>query len=118
MQKYPFKLSELDKLIEKYFSDHLGNHPELIPDTESLASYLGITRNELNSLSEHKLVGRTVQQAKTRIASEKKQLAFRGKLPPTVLAFDLRNDHGYRDKPEETPQTTIVLRGSSDEWGD
>lgn len=118
MKKYPFTLSGFDKLVDSYFNVYLKENPDVIPDTESLAAYLGITRDEFNSLETHKTVGRTVLLAKTRIAAAKKQLAFRGKLPATVLAFDLRNDHGYRDKPEENNQSTLILKGEAENWGE
>jgi len=118
MNRYPFKISALAGLVEKYFGEYLRDNPDIIPDTESLAAYLGITRDDLNVLEECRKTARTVRSAKTRIAAAKKQLAFRGKLPASVLAFDLRNDHGYRDKPEDAVTATLVLRGLADEWSE
>lgn len=118
MKKYPIKLSELKKLVDGYFNVYLAENPEVVPDTESLAAYIGLTRDELNSLESHKTAGRMIMTAKTRIAAAKKQLAFKGKLPATVLAFDLRNDHGYRDKPEENTQSILILKGEAENWGE
>ena len=118
MKKYPFRLSELPKLVDSYFNTYLAENPDIVPDTESLASYLGMTRDEFNSLETHGKAGRVVLMAKTKIASAKKQLAYKGKLPATVLAFDLRNDHGYRDKPEENTQSVLILKGEAENWGE
>lgn len=118
MKKYPFVISELEKLIGGYFDEYLTENPAIVPDTESLAAYLGITRDELNELENGKSTSRAVRAAKTRIAAAKKQLAYRGKIPAAVLAFDLRNDHGYRDKPEENNSSTLILRGMAEEWSE
>lgn len=118
MNKYPFKIAQLENLIRDYFEKYLRDNPGTIPDTESLAAYLGITREELNGLESGKRTSRTVRSAKTRIAAAKKQLAYKGKIPATVLAFDLRNDHGYKDKPEENASATLVLKGLAEEWSE
>ena len=54
MKKYPFVISELEKLIGGYFDEYLTENPAIVPDTESLAAYLGITRDELNELETEK----------------------------------------------------------------
>lgn len=118
MKKYPFRMGDLEKLIKSYFEDYIRENPEIVPDTESLAAYLGITRDELNELGGTPRASRAVSSAKTRIAAAKKQLAYRGKLPAAVLAFDLRNDHGYRDRPEDAVAATLVLKGLAEEWSE
>ena len=118
MKKYPFKISSLENLIADYFEKYLIQNSATVPDTESLAAYLGITREELNELESGKNTSRAVKNAKTRIAAAKKQLAYRGKIPAAVLAFDLRNDHGYRDKPEDMNCSTLILRGLAEEWSE
>ncbi len=118
MKKYPFKIAELERLTTDYFEKYIAENPSVVPDTESLAAYLGITRDDLNELEGSKKTSRTVKSAKTKIAAAKKQLAYRGKLPAAVLAFDLRNDHGYRDKPEDLNCATLILRGLAEEWSE
>lgn len=110
-------VSCLPKKIDEYFDEFLKSRPEVVADIESLAAFLGVTREELVLLESHKKVGRAVLLAKTKIASEKKQLCYKGKLNATLLAFDLKNDHGYREKSEENKNIT-VLKGSVLEWGD
>lgn len=116
--KLHFELKTLPMLIDSYFNTFLAENADIVADTESLAAYLGITREELFALERRKSVGRAVSIAKTRIAAVKKQLAYKGKLPATILTFDLRNDHGYRDKPEETMPYITVFKGSVPEWGE
>ncbi len=105
-------------LIDSYFNDYLREHPDAVADTEALAAYLGVTREELIAFESKKRVGRSVSIAKTRIAAIKKQLAYKGKINATLLTFDLRNDHGYRDKPDETPPSITVFKGNVPEWGE
>ena len=52
------------------------------------------------------------------IAKIKKQLAFQGKIPATVLSFDLKNNHGYRDKPEESEGSNeqVIFKGKTEDW--
>jgi hypothetical protein len=104
--------------IDSYFNEYLPENPDIIADTESLAAYIGLTRDELNSLEGHKRIGRHIRLAKTKIAAVKKQLAFRGKINATMLVFDLKNDHGYREKPEEGGQSVIIFKGEVLEWGE
>lgn len=86
---------------------------------EGLADFLGTTRDELNALMAHRTYGQPLRCARNRIAKMKKQLAFHGKLPAAVLSFDLKNNHGYKDRPDETPDgggTTVVFRGKTEDW--
>lgn len=63
--------------IREYFDEYLPEHEGEIADIESLAVYLGLTREELSELESAKGVGREVSLARARIASIKKQLAFK-----------------------------------------
>lgn len=109
--------ADCDGKIEAYFAQHLAESGD-VADIESLADYLGSTRDELMALMSDKRYGKTLRKARNRIAMIKKQLAFRGKIPATVLSFDLKNNHGYRDKPEESETNTeqVVFKGQTDEW--
>lgn len=103
--------------LDAYFDEHLESAPEEIADVEALADYLGTTREGLFAMEKDKVYGVELRKARNRIAMIKKQLAFRGKLPPAVLSFDLKNNHGYRDKNEEgTGTETVVIKGSAKEW--
>jgi len=109
---------ELQELINSYFNEHLAVSGE-VADVESLAEYLGTTRDGLLALANDKKCGETVRRARNRIAMIKKQLAFNGKIPAAVLSFDLKNNHGYRDKPEDTDGReieTIVFKGKTESW--
>lgn len=103
--------------IKGYFESHLADNPEEIADVESLADYLGTTREGLFAMEKGKTYGFELRKARNRIAKIKKQLAFRGKLPPAVLSFDLKNNHGYKDKQEEsTADNTVIIKGVAKDW--
>ena len=105
------------KKLELYFDDHLPKCKE-IADIESLADYLGTTREELMQLKSDLEYGDNIRKAYNRIAKIKKQLAFAGKLPATVLSFDMRNNHGYSDKQDSACDEggNIVFRGKARQW--
>jgi len=67
-----------------------------------------------------KRFGEVLRLARNRIAKIKKQLAFSGKIPAAVLSFDLKNNHGYRDKPDESDvsatQETVIFKGKTADW--
>ncbi len=111
--------SEADcvRKLKAYFDERIAESGE-VPDVEGLAEFLHTTREELFCLKEHRTYGRYLDRAFNSIAKAKKQLAFAGKLPAAVLSFDLKNNHGYRDKPEERSEsgTTVVFRGLAEEW--
>lgn len=63
--------------------------------------------------------GKTLRLARNRIAKIKKQLAFGGKIPAAVLSFDLKNNHGYRDKPDDSEGSNterVVFKGKTADW--
>jgi hypothetical protein len=120
MAKNKVFVSETDckEKLSAYFDTYLPASGE-VADIEGLADFLGTTRSELIALTEHKSYGKLLRHAGNRIAKIKKQLAFRGKLPAAVLSFDLKNNHGYKDRPEEQTQVegvTVVFRGKAEEW--
>ncbi len=65
-----------------------------------------------------KKYGKILRIARNKIAKIKKQLAFGGKIPAAVLSFDLKNNHGYRDKPEDTEgeHETVIFKGRASDW--
>ena len=107
----------LEKMVGEYFEVYLPQSDE-VADIESLADYLGMTRDELMGMMNHKKAGKILKLARNRIAKIKKQLAFRGKIPAAVLSFDLKNNHGYRDKPEESDTTSeqVIFKGKATDW--
>lgn len=108
---------ECKKKIEEYFEKHLSDVPDEIADVEALAYYLGTTREGLFAMEKDKCLGFELRKARNRIAMLKKQMAFKGKLPPAVLSFDLKNNHGYKDKTEDSATAdTVVIKGSAKEW--
>lgn len=103
--------------IKDYFESYLADNPEEIADVESLADYLGTTREGLFAMEKGASYGFELRKARNRIAKIKKQLAFRGKLPPAVLSFDLKNNHGYKDKQEDAAtDSTVIIKGVAKDW--
>ena len=69
---------------------------KLIPDIESWAVYLGITRNTILNYESRSIDWKdTIAYYKNCIASIKKNLALNFKVPPMIMAFDFTNNHGY-----------------------
>ena len=90
-------------------------------DVEALADYLHCTRTDIFEMMSDKKYSPAVTQAMNRIAFIKKQLAFKGKIPAAVFAFDMKNNHSYKDKPEncDNPEkSTVILKGEAGKWGD
>lgn len=107
-------------MVDDYFSKHLAESGE-VADIESLADYLGTTRDEMMAMMNDKKYGKILRLARNRIAKIKKQLAFGGKIPAAVLSFDLKNNHGYRDKPEDSDfgsVETVVFKGKASDWAE
>jgi len=103
--------------IDRYFNVYLAETPEEVADIEALADYLGTTREGIFAMEKSAAYGYELRKARNRIAKIKKQLAFRGKLPPAVLSFDLKNNHGYKDKQEESAAgDTLIIKGVAKEW--
>lgn len=110
---------DCEEKLKQYFEAYLPASGE-VADVEGLADFLGTTRAELMACASHKRYGRHVRCACNRIAKIKKQLAFSGKLPAAVLAFDLKNNHGYLDRPDgdaglPTAQA-VILKGLAETW--
>lgn len=104
--------------LKAYFEEYLPASGE-VADVEGLADFLGTTRAELMACASHKRYGPYVRCACNRIAKIKKQLAFSGKLPAAVLAFDLKNNHGYLDRPDSDALPTaqaVILKGLAENW--
>lgn len=73
-----------------------GVDKKLIPDIESWAVFLGITRATIFNYEQRGNEWREViAYYKNAIASIKKQLALTFKIPPMIMAFDFTNNHGY-----------------------
>ncbi len=108
---------DLRSKLNSYFTVHLAESGE-VADIESMADYLGSTRDELMRLMNDPTYGPDLRTARNRIAKIKKQLAFQGKIPATVLSFDLKNNHGYRDKPEESEGSNeqVIFKGKTEDW--
>ena len=105
--------------LRKYFEEYLPASGE-VADVEGLADFLGTTRAELMACASHKRYGPYIRCACNRIAKIKKQLAFSGKLPAAVLAFDLKNNHGYQDRPDGADSLpaagAVILKGLAENW--
>ncbi|MBR5278761.1 MAG: hypothetical protein IKU23_05805 [Clostridia bacterium] len=80
---------------------------------------MGTTRDELIVLMSDRRFGALLKIAVNRIAKIKKQLAFGGKIPAAVLSFDLKNNHGYRDKPDDSEANKseqVIFKGKTADW--
>lgn len=108
---------ECERKLEEYFRSYLSDKGE-IADIESLADFFSITREELLFFMSDEKYGSLLRVARNKIAKIKKQLAFNGKMQATVLAFDLKNNHGYKDKPEEAEAIIdpVVFKGQTKNW--
>lgn len=116
--KAKYTLAEFEQLINSYFDEYLKQSGE-VADIESLADYLGSTRDEIMAMMQDKKFGRLLRIARNKIAKIKKQLAFGGKIPAAVLSFDLKNNHGYKDKPDEGESAngeSVVFKGKASDW--
>jgi len=105
--------------LKTYFETFLKEQSDEVADVESLADYVGTTREGLFAMENSKEFGFALRKARNRIAKIKKQLAFQGKLPGTVLSFDLKNNHGYRDKNEEQnaqSEPVVIKGGAARNW--
>lgn len=68
----------------------------VIPDIENWAVFLGITRQTIFRYEQRGEMWReTIQIFKNAIASYKKEMALRYRIPPMIAAFDFCNNHGY-----------------------
>ena len=111
-------VDECNSAIDRYFDEYLKLSGE-VADIESLADYLSVTRDDVLALMHDKKYGDIFRRARNRIAKIKKQLAFNGKIPAAVLSFDLKNNHGYRDKPEDSEAMNaegVVFKGRISDW--
>ncbi len=113
-------VEELQGAIEAFW-DYLitanKNGNALIPDIEGLASFLGISRETLNEWerSNYRGFSSTIKATKNSIASCKKQLALKGKIPTIVFATDFNNNHGYTQKQDiQVTQLTDKLAPVTD----
>lgn len=75
---------------------------KVIPDIESWACYLGITRATLATYARTR--GEDWKQfiavVKNGIAAVKKEAAFHGQLQPMIAVFDMANNHDYKNTNE------------------
>jgi len=74
------------------------NTKRMIPDIESLCSWLSISRKTLLMYSRRSDEWEeTIDKVKNAICACKKQAGFSGKLPPLLMIFDLSNNFGYKN---------------------
>ncbi|MBE6061813.1 MAG: hypothetical protein E7215_16865 [Clostridium sulfidigenes] len=96
-------LEDFRAVIVEYF-DYIGDSNDagsnLIPDVEGFCTFAGISRETLNDWQRSRPgeFSETIGDLKNAIASCKKQLALKGKIPPIVFATDFNNNHGYTQK--------------------
>lgn len=71
-----------------------------IADVEGLCFYLDTARQTLFDYERKDEYSDTIKRIKDWIHYEKKQLAFKGKIPPAIFIFDAINNSDYRNKTE------------------
>ena len=102
-----------DKVVEyfDYISSSNKEGAKLIPDIEGFCCFAGICRDTLNNW-EHERNAEYVDVIhgfKNAVASFKKQLALKGKIPAIVFATDFNNNHGYTQKQEINITASNIL---------
>ena len=70
---------------------------DYIPDIEGLAVYMDTTRKTLFEYEAKPEFSNAIKKLKDKIFFNKKQLAFKNKINPTVFIFDAKNNHDYKD---------------------
>ena len=115
--QYPNDKRGLEEFIQNtvsYFEhvNSINSNPDmerkLIPDIESWAVFLGITRATIFNYEQRGNDWREViAYYKNAIASVKKQLALNFKIPPMIMAFDFCNNHEYINTSEYKLTTKV-----------
>lgn len=97
-----------------------GGKLRLVPDIESWAAFLGVTRHMITGYEKRGSDWKsTIDAVKGVITACKKQLAFIGKMPPVLAIFDLTNNSGYvnasefRLSAEAAPEAKQI---TAEEW--
>jgi hypothetical protein len=95
-----------------YIADSNNIGAKLIPDIEGFCCYAGICRDTLNDWEHTRNPEfiEVIRAFKNAVASYKKQLALKGKIPPIVFATDFNNNHGYTQKQEINLTTPNMLQ--------
>lgn len=79
----------------------LEEKQQIIPDIEGYCLWLGIQRTTLGRYHKRsKEWEETIDLFKNAIASNKKQLMLKGRIPSVMGVFDLCNNHGYHNTSE------------------
>lgn len=101
----PPKFSSPDELQEAFeswkllFDEGAILHGQ-VPDIEGFCNYIDAWRDLLCEYEKKEAFTDTIKRIKNWIYSQKKQLAFSGKMPPAVFIFDAKNNAGYTDRQE------------------
>lgn len=97
-----YQLQDAIQLYWHYLQDSYANGAKIIPDVEGACCYLGISRTLINKWERenYRDFAETIIDLKNKIATAKKQLGLKGRIPPLVLAMDMNNNHGYVQKQE------------------
>ena len=106
--------AELQGAVDAYFEimyEAACQGSELIPDTEHLYLFLGVTKSTVyrwkKELPDFDAV---FEDALNRVLTVKKQLAMHNKIPQLVYMSDIQNNHGYRQKDaKEEPLNEVVI---------
>jgi hypothetical protein len=98
-------IEELHETIEAYWNklenEALKNNP-MIPDVENFCLFAMISRSTFIKWKtpgiKSEAFREEVLRFETAIAAYKKQLMFRGEIPPVPALADLNNNHGYTNQ--------------------
>ena len=104
----PEQLQDAIKEYFLYIVDCNRNGAKLVPDIEGLCSYIGVGRRQFNYWEQENQKGfaPTITKAKNFIAAYKKQLGFKGEIPPIIFATDFNNNHDYINPKNQIEITT------------
>ncbi len=98
LEEFAQKTAEFFQSVQRHNESIGEGDAALIPDIESWAAYLSISRKTLLMYSRRNSQwSEYIEMIKTAIYSVKKDLAQRFKIPPVVMIFDMKNNAGYQD---------------------
>lgn len=92
--------AEFDQLVEAYFKDCEENHKK--PTLTGISLFLGFCDKETFGTYDAVSIefSRTVKKARMRIEENRHQLLVNNKTFTPGIIFDLKNNHGWKDKSE------------------
>lgn len=88
---------QLQQMFDEWKTTFTQENDE-IPDVEGLCVYLDCSRQTLFEYGSKPEYSDAIKRIKDWIHAKKKQLAFKGKIPPAIFIFDAINNTDYRNQ--------------------